>query len=123
MNMVTNHHRGSSRLWVEITIPYEFRLDKALEVLDQVCNELNAEHEAVLRDKLWVMGVGGLTPNGALVRLMGTSEPMQHWALERAARKKAIEKLAAAGMAAPYAVNRVFMETPATTAAVPGKAP
>jgi len=110
LTLVSNYHRGSNRVLAEVTIPFEFGLQKAMEVLESTCREINEEFKADLKEDIWVMGTSALTPSGALVRMMGMAETMKQWAIERALRKRVMENLLAAGMPAPYATTKIAVK-------------
>ncbi|MEL7624552.1 MAG: mechanosensitive ion channel family protein [Clostridiales bacterium] len=110
MTLVTNHHRGSCRVMVELTVSYEEDIGKVVAVLQEACDAVNEEFKEIIRDKITALGIVDLTAAGMVVRMMGKSQPMEQWGLERALRKKGKEALSAQGIAIAYPHTQVILE-------------
>ncbi|MDR1193000.1 MAG: mechanosensitive ion channel family protein [Peptococcaceae bacterium] len=113
MTLVTNHHRGGSRVQVDLSVAYESDTEQVLRVLRQVCDEVGATYEATLREKPAPMGITELGDSGVGFRLAGKAEPLAHWEIERSLRKKAKEALTAAGIEIPYPHRQVILSATA----------
>jgi small conductance mechanosensitive channel len=109
MTLVTNHHRGNSRVMVELAVSYEENIGRAVEALQAACDAVNEEFKDTIRDKIKVLGIVDLTASGMVVRMTGQSEAMQQWGIERALRQKAKEALEAAGIAIAYPHTQVYL--------------
>lgn len=110
MTLVTNHHRGKSRVLVELAVSYEEDINRVVEVLQKACDAVNEEFTEIIREKITALGIIDLTAAGMVVRMTGKSQPMEQWGIERALRKKAKESLAAAGIAIAYPHTQVILE-------------
>ena len=109
MGLVTNHNRGNQRVMVEISIPYERDIGKALLILQKSCDAINDEFRDDIREAINAVGVVDLTASGISLRMLGKSETMTQWKIERALRQKALEDLIAAGYEIPYPQTKVSM--------------
>ena len=101
IDIVTNKTRGAMRARVEISIAYEENIDKAIEVLEEVCREIEKNNENILEGPS-VMGVTGLGGSDVVLTLVAKTTPLEQWAVEREIRKKSKEYLEAAGIEIPY---------------------
>ena len=110
MQMVTNHHRGSRRVMVEIGVAYDKDIGEALKLLQKVCDEINDVYKEVVREKVTAIGVVDMTVSGAIIRMVGKSETMKQWEIERDIRRKALETLMNAGYDIPYPHSQVIVE-------------
>ena len=110
MGLVTNHNRGNRRVMVEIGITYEKDIGEALVILQKACDEINEVFREDIREKVSALGVVDLADSGIIIRLLGQSEAMMQWKIERELRKKALEALLAAGYEIPYPHTRVTVE-------------
>ena len=110
MGLVTNHHRGSRRVLVEMGIPYEKDIGQGLTVLQKACDEVNQQYTSVIKEKIKALGIVDLTSSGATIRMQGQAETIKHWEVERALRKQALEALIEAGFDIPYPHSRVILD-------------
>ena len=110
MSLVTNHHRGGSRVLVDISISYESDIGRATEVLEQVCRKVALEFKDVLLEAPQVLGVVNLAESAVVIRLLAQSRALEQWAVERALRKEAKEAMQQAGIAIPYPHTYVILE-------------
>ena len=108
--LVTNHHRGNRRVMVEIGIAYERDIGEALTILQKVCDSVNEAYKDVVRDRITAVGVVDLSASGVIVRLVGKSETMMQWEIERALRRQSLDALKAAGYEIPYPHSHVVFE-------------
>jgi small-conductance mechanosensitive channel len=98
---VTNHSRGNMRAMVDVRIPYEVDIDKAMAVIDRVCKELKQKREDITEGPS-VLGVNELSDSGIYIRVWATTLPMQQWSLERQLRKEIKEAFDQEGIEIPY---------------------
>jgi len=110
MGLVTNHNRGNRRVMVEIAITYEKDIGEALVILQKACDEVNELFRDDIREKVSALGVVDLADSGVIIRMLGQSEAMMQWKIERELRKMALEALRAAGYEIPYPHTRVTVE-------------
>ena len=110
MQLVTNHHRGNRRVMVEIGITYERDIGEALKLLQGVCDEINDVYKEVIRERIAALGAVDMTVSGVIIRMIGKSETMMQWDIERALRRRALEALIAAGYEIPYPHAHVIVD-------------
>ncbi|WP_226578292.1 mechanosensitive ion channel family protein [Halobacillus litoralis] len=97
---VANHSRGNMRALVDIGIGYDENIDEAMEVLQKVADDF-AEDERFMEGPS-VLGVQSLGSSDVVIRILGKTENMQQWAVERDMRKAMKEALDAAEIEIPY---------------------
>lgn len=98
---VTNKSRGKMRAWVDISIAYEEDIDKAIQVLNEVCEKLKAENKAIIEGPT-VLGVTQLGPSEVVISAIAKTIPMEQWAVERLMRKSFKEAFDHNGIEIPY---------------------
>ncbi|MGP4062210.1 mechanosensitive ion channel family protein [Halobacillus litoralis] len=104
---VANHSRGNMRALVDIGIGYDENIDQAMDVLHKVAEDF-AEDER-FKEGPSVLGVQSLGSSDVVIRILGKTENMQQWAVERDLRKAMKEALDAAGIEIPYP-HQVFVQ-------------
>ena len=110
MGLVTNHHRGGSRVLVEVGVSYESDIGQAIRVLESVCARIKEEFAGVLREDPQVLGVVNLADSAVVIRIVAQAEALEQWAVERAIRREAKEALQEAGIEIPYPRTQVILE-------------
>lgn len=104
---VTNHSRGDIRFIVDVEIAYEENVDGTIELLKKVCKQFEEKHEAKLRGEIQVLGVLSLNASGVTIRVIGRSEPLSQWEMERELRKDIKVALDKAGIEIPYPKTQI----------------
>jgi len=87
---VTNHARGAVRAWVEVKIPYEADLDRAIAVLEELAEELKEQYAEIVEGPT-VLGVTEMSESGFVISIIARTAPLKHWQIERELRR-AIKK-------------------------------
>ncbi|MBM7703396.1 mechanosensitive ion channel family protein [Metabacillus iocasae] len=105
---LSNHSRGNMRALVDIGISYDDDIDKAITVLQDVCNRIAQEEEAVV-DGPNVIGVQSLGSSDVVLRVVGKTQNGEQWAVERKLRKALKEALDANGIEIPFP-HQVYVE-------------
>ncbi|RIW29518.1 mechanosensitive ion channel family protein [Bacillus salacetis] len=105
---LSNHSRGNMRALVDIGISYDDDIDKAIAVLQQVCDKAAAENENIV-DGPNVIGVQSLGASDVVIRIIGKTRNMEQWGVERKLRKAIKEALDQNGIEIPYP-HQVFIE-------------
>lgn len=101
IKVVTNRTRGAMRSLVKIDIAYEEDIDKAMKVIEGVCQEIKITNETVL-DGPTILGVTDLGPSGVTITIIAKTAPMEQWAVEREIRKKVKEAFNRENIEIPY---------------------
>ena len=99
---VTNHSRGDIRFIVDVQIAYEENIDGAIEVIKKTSALFEEKHKEKLRSEIDVLGVLSLNASGVTIRVVGRSEPLSQWEMERELRKDIKIALDEAGIEIPY---------------------
>lgn len=105
---VSNHSRGNMRALVDIGISYDDDIDKAIAILQDVCDKYAAQDPNVV-DGPNVLGVQALGASDVVIRVLAKTENMQQWAVERNLRKAMKEALDANGIEIPFP-HQVYIE-------------
>jgi len=79
---VVNHSLDYSLAIVDISIPFEQNIDKALKVLNNMCLDLNDKIDG-LTDTIKVLGVEEFADSGIVIRITAKTEPMKHFQVKR----------------------------------------
>lgn len=85
---VTNYNRGKMRALVDILMPYDQDLDRAMEVMHEVCEEVTEVFKDKIVDKPTVLGVIQFGDRYATLRVVGYTKPNEQWELERELRRR-----------------------------------
>lgn len=109
MSLVTNHHRGGSRVLVEIGVSYESEIGQAIQALEKACRKISEEFSGVLQEEPQVQGIVNLADSAVVIRIVGKAEPLQQWGVERALRREAKACLEEAGVEIPYPHTQVIL--------------
>ncbi|MFZ4450316.1 mechanosensitive ion channel family protein [Salibacterium aidingense] len=101
ISTVNNHSRGNMRAMVDISISYDDNIDEAVQVLQNVCDQLASEEPAI-KEGPDVLGVQGFGDSDVVIRILGKTENMEQWGIERKLRKACKEALDKNGIEIPY---------------------
>ncbi|WP_164669183.1 mechanosensitive ion channel family protein [Virgibacillus doumboii] len=82
---VANHSRGNMRALVDISINYEYNIDQAIAVLEEVCAEFQSDER--FKDGPNAIGVQSFGSSDIVLRVVGQTENGLQWACERDMRK------------------------------------
>lgn len=85
---VTNYNRGKMRALVDIHIPYDQDLDRAMEVMHTVCEGVSEDYKETIIDKPVVQGVIQFGERYATLRVVAYTKPNEQWELERELRRR-----------------------------------
>ncbi|MED4534402.1 mechanosensitive ion channel family protein [Metabacillus fastidiosus] len=89
---VSNHSRGNMRALVDIEIPSDDNIDKAIDIMQKVCDRIAKENPLIV-DGPNVIGVQSLGSSNTVIRIIAKTENMEQWAVEREIRKAIKEVL------------------------------
>ncbi|SEN65271.1 small conductance mechanosensitive channel [Amphibacillus marinus] len=111
LEVVSNHSRGTMRALVDINISYQTNLDKALTVLQDVCQNFVTDDR--FTDGPNVIGVHQIDNTSITLRVIGQTENMKQWAAEYDLRKAIKQAFDDNNIGSPFTqhVNFVKKET------------
>lgn len=98
---ITNHSRGDARFLVDVDIAYEEDVDKAIEVLNNVCSKFKEENKNVV-DGPNVLGVSALKDSSITIRIIGKAKSLTSSQCEMDLRKNVKKALDKAKIEIPY---------------------
>ncbi|WP_139264301.1 mechanosensitive ion channel family protein [Clostridium magnum] len=107
---VTNHSRGNIKITVDVDIAYDEDVDKAIEVISNLCKRFNEENKEVVAEGTSVLGVHAFKEGGITIRVAGKTKPMTQWDTEMKLRKEIRETLKSANISIPYPKVRLVKE-------------
>ena len=73
--------------YVNVRIPYEEDVDKAIEIIERVCKKVKENNNTILEGPS-VLGITDLGDSGINIRIIAKTKPMDQWAVERLLRKE-----------------------------------
>jgi len=90
ISQVANLNRDWSQTWVDVTIPADEGVGRALEALEKIASELRADREwsAALVDGPRVLGVESLSLGGTTLRIQVRSAPTRQDDVARELRRR-----------------------------------
>lgn len=109
IKVVTNKTRGAMRALVTMSIAYEADVNKAIKVLEDVCEEIKNNNDTIIEGPT-VLGIVNLGDYNVDINIVAKTEPMEQWNMEREIRKLSKEALERAGIEIPYPKNIVLRE-------------
>jgi len=98
---VSNHSRGNMRALVDIGISYDEDIDKAVAVLQAVCDKIALEDDTIVEGPD-VIGVQGFGASDVTLRIIAKATSGEQWAVERQLRKAIKETFDANGIEIPF---------------------
>ena len=84
---VTNKTRGAMRALVKVSVAYEEDMDKVINILEQVCNEIRENNKNIV-DGPTILGISNLGEYGIDFTIVAKTNPMDQWSVEREIRKR-----------------------------------
>jgi small-conductance mechanosensitive channel len=109
ISLITNHHRGNSRALVDMAVSYDQPLKKILDVLENVCIQVNKDMAEVLVEDLKVWGILRFDNSALVIRLVGRSKPLEQWGVEKYLRKMIKEAFDREGLEIPYPHTQILL--------------
>lgn len=107
---VTNFSRGKMRALVDIQIPYDEDLDRAMKVMHSVCEIVGTEFGEKIIDPPTVQGVIQFGERNIVLRVIAYTKPNEQWSLERELRRQIHSAFLKEGIRSPQ--QNVFMSDP-----------
>lgn len=101
INAVTNYSRGKMRALVDIQVPYDEDLDRAMEVMHSVCEEVSVKFGEKIVEPPTVQGVIQFGERNAVLRVVAYTQNDEQWALERELRLRIHREFMKAGIRTP----------------------
>lgn len=90
IEIVTNRSRGDMRAWIDVRINYKDDIDKALEALGAVADNMSDDED--INCGPTVLGVTNLAKEDVVLSIQAMAKPMEQWSVERKLRKAVKEE-------------------------------
>ncbi|AFQ46437.1 mechanosensitive ion channel family protein [Desulfosporosinus meridiei] len=107
---VTNYSRGKMRALVDIQVPYDEDLDKAMSVMHTVCEQVGTEFGDKIIDPPTVQGVIQFGERNTVLRVIAFTQPNEQWSLERELRRQIHSAFLKEGIRTPQ--QNVYVTNP-----------
>ena len=107
---VTNFSRGKMRALVDIQMPYDEDLDRAMGVMHSVCEEVSMEFGEKIIEAPSVQGVIQFGERNAVLRVVAYTQPNEQWGLERELRRRIHREFIKEGIRTPQLQNIIVTE-------------
>lgn len=104
VRVVTNLTKEWSRVVMDVGIPYEEDVDRAIELLREISDEIAADPEMskLMLETPEVLGVEALGEQKVMIRLWVKTLPSKQWTVARALRALVKRRFDEAGIGIPY---------------------
>lgn len=122
ISAVTNYSRGKMLANVEIKIPYEEDLERAMDVLRSVCSQVSEEYGEKIVEEPTVQGITQFGERNVVLRVVAFTKPDEQWGLERELRRRIHSAFLKEGIRTPQ-FSSVIVKDPAGEPAKPEKKP
>ena len=106
---VTNKSVADSRIQVDVQIAYEEDAERAMKIIDSVCEDFSKDKEEIVEPPK-VVGLTDLNEFCATIKVLGKSRPMMNWALENELRMLIKNQLKDKGVEVPYTKTKIIGE-------------
>jgi len=106
---VVNYTRGNVLAVVDIGVPYETDIDKAIKVIEDVAKRYAQENENIV-EQPQVLGVMDMGDSQITIRAVARTLPLKHWEVERELKKRIKEAFDENGIEIPYP-RRVIIQS------------
>ncbi|HWQ40410.1 MAG TPA: mechanosensitive ion channel family protein [Desulfosporosinus sp.] len=98
---VTNFSRGKMLAQVEIQIPYNEDLERAMRVMSTVCEKVSVEFGDRIIEAPTVQGVTQFGERNVVLRVIAFTKPDEQWSLERELRRRIYSAFLKEGIRTP----------------------
>ncbi|MFH1538364.1 MAG: mechanosensitive ion channel family protein [bacterium] len=115
IDAVSNMTKGWSRALVHVGVAYRENVDRVMEVLRGVCDEIKADPKfaPMLLDDFEIPGVEKLDDSSVVIRVMVKTQPLKQWDVMREMRRRFKNRLDEEGIEIPFPQRAVWMRSEA----------
>ncbi|MBM7583245.1 small conductance mechanosensitive channel [Caldicoprobacter guelmensis] len=106
---VVNYTRGNMLAVVDINVPYETDIDKAIGLIQDVANKYAQENKNIV-EQPQVLGVMDMGDSQITIRAVVRTLPLKHWEVERELKKRIKEAFDENDVGVPYP-RRVIIQS------------
>jgi moderate conductance mechanosensitive channel len=114
VKIVANLSSNWSRADLNIPIAYYADMDKALELIGRVADEMSQDElwRDLILDKPEVLGVDDFGSRGVIIRVWIKTQPLKQWDVARAFRRRLKSALDEAGISIPMQQQEIWFTNP-----------
>jgi len=110
IRVASNYTRRFARVNLDISVAYDTDLDRAISVINRVCQELAADEN--WRERIittpQVLRVNNLGDSGIDIKILGDVKPLEQWAVTGELRLRLKKVFDAEGIEIPWPHTKVF---------------
>ncbi|WP_328702241.1 mechanosensitive ion channel family protein [Alicyclobacillus acidoterrestris] len=106
---VTNYSRTNSVAVVDVGVSYDANLKQAMQIIEQVMNQLKQEEENIIGD-VSIAGVQELRDSDVLIRATAVCKPTTQYGIQRKAQQRIKEAFDEAGIEIPFVHRAVVIK-------------
>lgn len=112
IKVVTNMTKNFSRYVLKIALPYAADVDKVLEMVKEIDEELRAdpEYSDDILEPIEIMGVDQFENNAIVLKARTKTKPIKQWRVGREFNRRLKRRLDSAGIEMPYSNISVVMQ-------------
>ncbi len=110
IEVATNFTKDWSRALLEIGVAYKEDVDRVIEVLQKVGEEMRADpdYAAVILEPMTVLGVDSFGESSVNIRLFFKTVPLKQWEIAREYRRRVKKAFDAAGIEIPFPHRTIY---------------
>ena len=102
IQQVTNLTADFRRVKIDAAIEYEQDIQQAIDVLEDISNEVKEEYSDIVNEGPRVLGVQELAASSVNIRVVAMVEAKEVWQMERVMKQKVKERFDQEGIGIPY---------------------
>lgn len=107
ISRVTNKSRGNMRALVDISISHEDDVDRAIEVLNRICEDMKKEYDYIVEGPS-VLGISKISEYGLDIRVIAKTKPMKQWDVEMELRRRIKNEFKKENLELPYPKRVIY---------------
>ena len=106
---VVNYTRGNALAVVDISVPYETDINKAIKLIEDVAQKYAQENKNIV-EQPQVLGIMDMGDSQITIRAVARTLPLKHWEVERELKKRIKEAFDEEEIGVPYP-RRVIIQS------------
>lgn len=116
IDQLVNYSKGHIKAVVDVSVAYEEDINKVLNVLDEICEDLYLNHEDLFKIRPEVQGVTRLDPSAVNIRISCDEDASSKFTAETVLRQRIKEVFQEKEIEIPYTKSIVYTREPAINA-------
>nr|WP_320024093.1 mechanosensitive ion channel family protein [uncultured Acetobacterium sp.] len=116
IDQLVNYSKGHIKAVVDVSIAYEEDINKVLDLLEEICEDLYLNHEDLFKIRPEVQGVTRLDPSAVNIRISCDEDASSKFTAETVLRQRIKEVFQEQKIEIPYAKSIVYTRDPAINA-------